>query len=881
MIGGVNLNNFAVDENGRLSLSGSASGIDFQSAIDSIIAARRIPVDRLETQVAETGEKLDAYTEFKSLLNVLRDRLDALRGKVSFGGVGNVFEAKDVFASTSRADGTAPAAAASLVGVSVTNAADLGSHTVEVLQVATAQKVASAAATSTTVDLGTAFGGAANSISGSFEINGRRIEVQATDTLVDLAERINAANTGSSASQVTASIVSIDTFQHFLVLTADETGKSIEITDSTLESALVADNTAALSSYTGVVGAGHTFEIRDAADTLLGTVTYNDTDSLDTVAANISAVAGITASVVPVGAQFRLDIAADNGQSIKLTGDTSTLVADLALDADVLSDLGISADQGTTFLNELQIAQNAQFKADGLVDTAATQSSGRADAAAALGITGTLAIDTPNAGAVNIAVASGDSLNTIRDTINGNVTLQAAGISASVITDTAGQFHLEIRRTDLTVGDTGGVLDARPAASSDALNITDNLVFTRDDASTVDTIAVGAADSLDTIAANINGSAALQNAGVSASVVASGSGFRLQINYDTTLTVTSPDGADTALGLARPDLVIERDSNTVSDLFTGVTLTLFQAEVGTTIKLDIERDLAGVKQAVFDFVDAYNAVKVFANTQQLSDSNGSAATDTGPLFRDPTVGTIESLISNVLGTGAAGLASDSAFKVLTQIGINFVDNEAIEDPLLVDTLEIDEAALDDALLQNPEDVRRLLAFDFSTSDPRVSLISFTGQTQGATTSYTLDVTHDGTNVTAATINGVPGSVTIDGNKLTATDQTGANGLTILYTGTTSATGISLDISAGVSSQMFYDVDRILDPQTGLLETQVDTLTDQKDLAETRISEILERLDRQRQDLLDQFVRMEESLSRLNSILNAVRQQFDALSQSAG
>lgn len=877
MVDGVNLNNFSVDDTGRLTLSGGASGIDFKNAVDSIIAARRIPVDRLETQVAETTEKLDAYTELKSLLNVLRDRLDSLRGKVSFGGAGNIFEAKEVFASTSRGDGVAPAAAGNLVGVSVTNAADLGSHTVEVLQVATAQKLTSAAATSTTVDLGTAFGGAANSVSGSFEINGRRVEVQSTDTLVDLAERINAANSGSDASQVTASIVSSGTFQHFLVLTADETGKAVEITDSTRESSLVADNTAALSTYTSVVGAGHTFEVRDSANTLLGTVTYNDTDSLDTVATSISAIAGVTASVVPVGAQFRLDIAADNGQSLKLTGDTSTLVADLALDIDILSDLGISADQGATLLNELQVAQNAQFKADGLLDTAATQSSGRADAAAALNITGTLAVATPNAGAVNIAVASGDSLNTIRDTINANATLQAAGISASVVTDTAGAFHLEVRRTDLSIGDTGKVLDSRPAASNAALGITDSLVFQRDDGSTIDTIAVAGVDSLDAIAANINGSTALQDAGVSASVVAAGSDFRLQINYDTALNVTSPDGADTALGLARPELVIERDSNTVSDLFSGVTLTIFQPEVGTTIKLDIERDLAGVKQAAFDFVDSYNAVKAFLNQQQLATQDGEASADAGPLFRDSTVGSIESLLANVLGVGAAGLAPSSAFQVLGQVGINFVDNDTIEDPLLSDTLEIDETALDEALLKNPEDFRRLFAFDFSSSDPRVSLISFTGQTQGSATSYTLDVTHDGSTITGATINGVAGSVTINGNVLTATDKTGANGLKLIYTGTTSATGISLDVSTGIGSQMFDEVERILDPQSGFLDTQVETLTDQNDLAESRIAEILERLERQRQDLLDRFIRMEESVTRLNSILESVRQQFNAMS----
>ena len=41
----VNLNNISVDTNGRVTLGGISSGIDYQAAIDGIIKARRIPVD--------------------------------------------------------------------------------------------------------------------------------------------------------------------------------------------------------------------------------------------------------------------------------------------------------------------------------------------------------------------------------------------------------------------------------------------------------------------------------------------------------------------------------------------------------------------------------------------------------------------------------------------------------------------------------------------------------------------------------------------------------------------------------------------------------------------------------------------------------------------
>lgn len=1194
MISGVNLSNFAVDSSGRVTLAGASSGIDFQSAIDAIIAARRIPVDRLETRVTENTDRITAFSDFTALVNVLRDSLDALRGKPTFDGSGDIFKAKQVFASTSRTDAVAPAAAANLVGVSVTNAADLGSHTLEILQVAQANKLTSDAATGTTIDLGSAFGGAANSIEGSFEINGRRIDVLSSDTLITLSDRINTANTGSTASGVTASIISSGTFQNFLAFTADKTGapiklrtshrigsdtatsttsdlqtalglgtpvegnfeingtlitvsstdtlqslvtaingaaagvtasivtnganstlaittddatKTISLTNATHQSDAVASATAALTTF-GVTGGASSFVVRDATGASLGTVNYDaTTDTLNTLQASVTALAGVTATVVNVGANFALQVTADNGQSLTIDTDTGDLVSTLKLNKDVMSQLGLSTNRGDTFKNELSVTNNileklgvansdayrnglasskvgasagldkivfdgtqpeapyritfaqatqtltvtladgtgttsdsfvltqangvaetarftvggigitldvgttfnktaditlaanaasvtgtgaidgatveitgstgdisglasstltlgslatpssitvtsgnftgtfdatttgtktvtlkdgngnslsiqfnvltafdgaesagsitlnslentvaapdgmvllnelvtarkANFKADSLLDLSAFQGSAQASTTAGLGITGTLRIATPNAGNVDIAIAATDTLNVIRDKINANTSLKAAAIGASVITDSSGKFHLEVRRSDLTVVDNAKVLDQKPAATSTALGLTDALAFKRDDGTTIATVAIAGTDSLDSIVANINGDTALQNAGISASAVATGASFRLQINYDTSLTVTSPDAADTALGLARPDLIIERDDNNVTDLFDGMTITLFQAEAGTTIKLDVDRNLTGVKQGVLDLVTAYNDVKSFINQQELANSSTGTAADTaGPLFGNSTLGSIETSLASILGQGAAGLSTGSLFQVLAQIGVDFVDNSTVSDVLLEDTLVVDETVLDAALLSNPEDVRRLFAFDFSASDPRVGLIGFTGQTQGTAGGYTLDITHDGTNITAATIDGVPGSVTINGNILTATDQTGANGLQLIYNGNTSVTGINLDISTGIGSQMFFEVDRIVDQTTGSIQAEVDSLTDQNTLAQSRIDEILARLERQRQSLLDRFIRMEQTLTTINNTLNAIKQQFDALSQS--
>ena len=125
----LNLSNVSVDESGRVTVSGVSSGIDIGGTVDAIMAARRIPVDRLEAGIEANAIEIEAYTELSSLLNVLNQSVDALRGAVTFGNSGNAYETKQAFASGSRLDGGTASDAADLIGVTVTNDAIIGSHT--------------------------------------------------------------------------------------------------------------------------------------------------------------------------------------------------------------------------------------------------------------------------------------------------------------------------------------------------------------------------------------------------------------------------------------------------------------------------------------------------------------------------------------------------------------------------------------------------------------------------------------------------------------------------------------------------------------------------------------------------------------------------------
>ena len=145
----------------------------------------------------------------------------------------------------------------------------------------------------------------------------------------------------------------------------------------------------------------------------------------------------------------------------------------------------------------------------------------------------------------------------------------------------------------------------------------------------------------------------------------------------------------------------------------------------------------------------------------------------------------------------------------------------------------------------------------------------------------LNMSDQSNTLLSANINGAAGgaddgSVTVSGSVLTATNQTGAEGLKLLYTGTDDVDGVTLNYTIGIGAQLFHALDTMLDQTTGSVENEIDSLDDQNTHTQERIDEMLARLEQQRQSLLHRFIAMETALIIMNRILDSIRQSFDAL-----
>lgn len=771
----LNLNNIFVSDSGRVSFSGLTSGIDFVGAVEAIIGARRIPADSLETRITENQAKIAALKTLRSNLEEVRDAVDVLRGAVSFDNSSNIFESKQAFAFSTRTDSTAATDAASLLGVAVTNRAQAASHRIEILQVAESHKVASDLQGTQISDL---------SLSGTITINGTDITVSTTDSLLDLRDRINAAN---DTTGVRASVVQSGPSEFTLALTADETGENISLADSS------------------------------------GTV---------------------------------------------------------------LQTLGF-IDGGGVIQNELQAAKTAQFRADNLIDESRGrfESSAVADADALLS-SGTGTLDFLVAGASVSTVAydsSTDSLQDVADNINSNATLAASGITASVFQDIDG-FQLRVNSTTdgFRISDSGTLAtdisltedlhhSEVVTASGTALGITEDYIFRDETGAAVtgvlgtSTVSISASDTLSDIQAAFDAVS-----GVDASIESYGGGFRLVVSQTGTgnSLIVDPQGAD-GLGFDQRTRILERSSNTVSDLFEGVTLSLFNAEVGTTVNIDVEQDLSAAKSAIADLVTAYNQAKVFINTQREFDPNTGAPAETAVLARSTVVGDIDGQLQSLIGQFVSG--ADKDFSVLSQIGINFVDNATLDDPLNKDTLEIDDTLLDEALISNADEVRDLLAFDFTSSSPDLLLLNFDGQPAYRSAGYSIDVTFSGGAITAATVTGDSAIVPSFSGRNITIDSGGAQGLELLFNGDSSVSGITINFTKGIASELYFGVDDVLDEANGAIAAEIEALEDTNTQHENRIDQLDVRLELQRDALLRQFIAAETALSKFDSTASALDQ----------
>ena len=243
-------------------ISGLISGNDYQSMVDQLVEAQRIPIDNMQTEMDELDYDLGAWDALKTMAKELSDSLDTLRGydlwrKMSVG-------------TTDETVATATAA----------TAAAEQSYTLTVSTLATAQSIRSEEL-DTTDDLITAGYVQENDI---FSIEGVEITIEDGETLETLRTKINNAS-GDMADDLAVRATIIN---NHLVITRNETGSTSINLEDVSGSAL--EGLGILDAFGDILN--ESVEGKDAEFTINGiSVTRSSNDALTDV------VEGLTISL--------------------------------------------------------------------------------------------------------------------------------------------------------------------------------------------------------------------------------------------------------------------------------------------------------------------------------------------------------------------------------------------------------------------------------------------------------------------------------------------------------------------------------------------------------------------------------------------------------
>ncbi|MEQ6885989.1 flagellar filament capping protein FliD [Salicola sp. Rm-C-2C1-2] len=365
-----------------------------------------------------------------------------------------------------------------------------------------------------------------------------------------------------------------------------------------------------------------------------------------------------------------------------------------------------------------------------------------------------------------------------------------SSVSASVDSTNAspGSYSLDVQQLAQSQSLASGTFTDRDSTSVGQGSLT---IETGDQSTTINVD--DSNDTLQGLANSINES----EAGVSAGIVDTGSGYRMTLSArqsgtanDVTVSVSDADGNNTDnAGLSQfafnanaknldetvaaqdaklsvNGIDVTRSSNNVEGVVDGLTFQL--QDTGTT-SVDVTQDTGAVADKVQAFVDKFNAFKGAVNELTAYNQEDGGSLLTG----DPTVRNIENQIKNELNQIVPGL-ENAGVRSLSDVGIttNFENGK----------LEFDAQTFKDKLKANPDDVTALFAEQGRTTDSQVSFVRSGSDTQPG--EYAINVSQAAQQGQLVSSTQTPASVTVDADN---------NSLSFEVDGETSA---SIDVTAG-------------------------------------------------------------------------------------
>lgn len=325
---------------GTITNAGVGSGLDLETLISNLVTAEKTPTQTRLTQKQSTlSTQLSAVGTFKSVLSNLQSKLTALK---SSGSVATL-------AATSSDTST--------FTVTATSTATRGNYSVEVVDLAKPEKLASAGYASASTALG------AGDV--TLSVAGKSFTVTLGDTQNSLTDLKNAINNASDNSGVTATLITENGGTH-LLLTSNDTGvaNAVSVTSSLVsfsETQAAQDAHVRIDGYdvysatntvsNAIDGVTLSLVKADAGNSKALTLAFNSTAASTAIQSFVSAY---NTAVTTMSALTKYD--ASSNTAATLNGDSMVRGAQSSLRNIISASIGDAG--GFQYLSQLGITSN-------------------------------------------------------------------------------------------------------------------------------------------------------------------------------------------------------------------------------------------------------------------------------------------------------------------------------------------------------------------------------------------------------------------------------------------------------------------------------------------------------------------------------------------
>ena len=699
---------------GTSSIGGLISGLDTATVIDQLIAVSRRRIDAVVNNQTEQSEKLTAFQTLNTQLLDFLTKTKTLKDSDTFS----------VFKTATSTDSTL-FKADELLTILTTTDASPGTHTISFTsssQLAQARQLSTKSFTSTSTAL---------SFSGDFVINGKGISIATSDSLSDIASKINNANSGTDATGVTATVLAVSSTDNRLILTSDNTGKdAFGILDAS------ADGTDILKNL-GLIDSSITPTIKNT------TSDGGKSDEFSNSGTAVGSLLGLTSAqsgtVTIAGESIAIDLSSQSLTTIANNINTALTSASKGT-ASVVStttDDGVTTyyidiNSTTSFaddnhiLETLGILQSVQASVNEVhtASTANTQISGAGGGV----ITSITKFKDINTGSDSNNITNGDKI-TISGTKNDGTSVTGDFTISNINNDNIQDLLTQIETVfglsggSATVNASGQIVITDNTAGDSQLSV--NIVANNEGGGTLD---------FGTVTATTQGYDMQTTAGQDANVIIDG-------------------------------VAVSRSTNIIDDVISGVTIDLLRVESGKTVNLTVSRDTDSIKSSVNDFITAYNSIIEFINQEFTFDEDANSS---GVLAGESTLYSIKSIIQSTITSSNNLLPSGS--NAFSLIGITSDKNGklSLKDSTFLSEINSDFNA-----------VMRLFIAEGTTTNGEITYVNHTKNTLAG--DYQIDIT------TVATQASVTGNVLTNGIGAGNTET-----MTITDTATGRVATISLD-----------------------------------------------------------------------------------------